>query len=279
MGLRMNFEFMHNSFIDIQYRKFNSLNNCEGFHIHDEYEIVYVINGHGCTFIEGNVHSYTMGDVILTKSSELHASLHDVSCIRILFDPTVIRDLTLKENNLLDFFDKRPRGCNNIIRTSFDEANLIQKITEDILGLSYNNPQNIEARLLIYFLELLHLLSTLYESYKDKSFQSAYSPHLREIIDYININYDKDLRLCKVCSEFYISPQHLNRLFKKTSGGTVHDYIVSQRLKRSKELLRDGHSVCDSCHLSGFKDYSNFIRLFKARIGTSPGKYARLHRK
>ncbi len=275
MGLEMNFESRNDPFIDIRYMKFDSPNKFHGFHIHDEYELIYVIDGIGYVFIEGNLQTYSKGDVILTKGSELHAPLSDALCIRILFDSAEIRSMSPKENDLLDIFDKRPRGFYNIVRGSCDEADLIMRSAEDMLGLSYKSCQRNDSGLLKSFLDLLRLLGKLYGSYRERSFQSIYSPHLREIIDHININFDKDLRLCTICSEFYISPQHLNRLFKKISGGSVHDYIVSRRLIRSKELLKSGHSVSESCSMSGFKDYSNFIRLFKAKTGMSPGKYAR----
>ncbi len=40
----------------------------------------------------------------------------------------------------------------------------------------------------------------------------------------------------------------------------------------------DGKNVSDACLMSGFNDYSNFIRSFKKKTGISPGHYAKTGR-
>jgi len=56
----------------------------------------------------------------------------------------------------------------------------------------------------------------------------------------------------------------------------LHEYIIFKRVARAKKLLMEGKSVTETCHLSGFNDYSNFIRTFKRTVGISPGKYSKI---
>ena len=58
-------------------------------------------------------------------------------------------------------------------------------------------------------------------------------------------------------------------------GMTLREYIISRRVEYAKKLLSEGKNVSEACELSGFGDYSNFIRTFTLIAGTSPGKYAR----
>jgi len=53
---------------------------------------------------------------------------------------------------------------------------------------------------------------------------------------------------------------------------------VVKRVALAKELLSQGHTVLEACHLSGFHDYSNFIRTFRQTTGYTPGQFKRLSR-
>ena len=65
----------------------------------------------------------------------------------------------------------------------------------------------------------------------------------------------------------------LNKLFKKHTGTNVYKYILYKRIQYAKNYLERGFSVQETCNLSGFNDYANFIKCFKNKMGLSPGKY------
>ncbi|WP_081743881.1 helix-turn-helix domain-containing protein [Eisenbergiella tayi] len=49
--------------------------------------------------------------------------------------------------------------------------------------------------------------------------------------------------------------------------------FFSKKTAAAKQLLAEGKTVTETCYLSGFNDYNNFIRTFKKITGTSPGQY------
>ena len=71
-----------------------------------------------------------------------------------------------------------------------------------------------------------------------------------------------------------LSYSHFRRLFKRMVGQPPHDYVLSCRVRAAAEVLRrGGRSVKEVADELGFKDLASFCRLFRKRMGLSPGRY------
>lgn len=73
-----------------------------------------------------------------------------------------------------------------------------------------------------------------------------------------------------------LSAWHLIRVFRKATGLTPHAWLVDQRVHRARQMLREGLSPGDAAALCGFSDQAHMTRLFKARLGVTPGQYRAL---
>src|SRR5580765_8006265 len=88
--------------------------------------------------------------------------------------------------------------------------------------------------------------------------------------NYINHNYDRDLNLDYLSHIRYTSKYHLLRLFKKYYGQTPKQYLTDKRIEKSKEYLKKGMKITDTCFAIGFEDPCSFSTLFKSRTGLTP---------
>ena len=70
-----------------------------------------------------------------------------------------------------------------------------------------------------------------------------------------------------------MSKSSLTRLFKDNLGVSPMEFVIRERLKRAKHLLRVTRSVKESCFGAGFNDVNYFVRLFKNREGITPGAF------
>lgn len=90
---------------------------------------------------------------------------------------------------------------------------------------------------------------------------------------YIDENYDQDLNLDFLSHIKFTSKFHLQRLFKRYYGLTPRQYLIDKRIEKSKEHLKNGMTVTETCYSVGFKSLGSFSQLFKTKTGYSPIAY------
>lgn len=91
--------------------------------------------------------------------------------------------------------------------------------------------------------------------------------------NYIDNNFDTDLNLEVISRLRFISKFHLLRLFKKHYGLTPRQYLIDKRIEKSKEQLKNGLSVTETCFTVGFESLGSFSTLFKTKTGKSPSAF------
>ncbi|MCL2181515.1 MAG: helix-turn-helix domain-containing protein [Treponema sp.] len=63
---------------------------------------------------------------------------------------------------------------------------------------------------------------------------------------------------------------HLNRIFSKEIGTTIHCYMQIKRLILARQEIRKGAGIEEAAYKTGFMDYSNFYRAYKSFFGMNP---------
>lgn len=86
---------------------------------------------------------------------------------------------------------------------------------------------------------------------------------------FIDNNFDKDLQLEFLSHVRFTSKFHLQRLFKRYYGLTPRQYLI----EKSKEFLKSGMSVTETCFAVSFESLGSFSKLFKTKTGKSPRSY------
>ena len=82
----------------------------------------------------------------------------------------------------------------------------------------------------------------------------------------------RNLTVSEVAEFAHYNSDHLNRVFRAEMGVTVKHYLVLRKLAEAQKYLCMGKSVKEACKLSGFNNYSNFLRTFKKYMGYTPGE-------
>lgn len=99
---------------------------------------------------------------------------------------------------------------------------------------------------------------------------------LQQVKDYIRDRLHQNIKLTDLATIAHISPYHFLRLFKQSLGITPHQYILQQRLARSKLLLQNPElTISDIATLVGFDDRNYFDRYFKQVVGITPNQFRR----
>ncbi len=93
------------------------------------------------------------------------------------------------------------------------------------------------------------------------------------IRNFIDTNFDTALNLDLLSHIRSVSKYHLLRLFKKYYGLTPRKYLIDKRIEKSKEHLKNGMTVTETCFAVGFNSLGSFSTLFKNKTGKSPVEF------
>ncbi|MDX6504471.1 MAG: hypothetical protein QOE29_1596, partial [Gaiellaceae bacterium] len=76
----------------------------------------------------------------------------------------------------------------------------------------------------------------------------------------------------------HLSPAHFSREFRRVFGETPHQYLLTRRLERAAELLRNtDRSVIEICLMVGLQSVGSFTTSFGRLFGRSPTAYRAAH--
>lgn len=249
-------------------------------HIHNHFEIYLFIEGETQFFIDGKFINLQKGNLLFIDNNQIHGpkppSEKGFDRILIHFSPNLARKLSTEKTSLLKPYEDK------ISITTLNGSDF-EKMKSLMLQLNdeYLSPSTFGHDLEIYSLMTRILLLGARCSF---SHPQKISPHhfpelISDLLLFIQENVSNpDLSIDLIAQEFAHSGIYLNRLFKQELGCSIYQYILLSRISAAKKYLEAGENVQSSCLLSGFNDYSNFIRTFKKITGMTPKQYAKLFR-
>ncbi len=94
---------------------------------------------------------------------------------------------------------------------------------------------------------------------------------VRTLADFIEDHLAERVTLDDLSSLVGISPFHLARSFRRTTGMAPHQFVLARRIELAKRLLMTtGRSVQDIAWTVGYENVSHFRRLFVRHLGVTP---------
>ncbi len=99
-------------------------------------------------------------------------------------------------------------------------------------------------------------------------------PELDRVLQFIENNLSKPISRQELARQAAFAPSYFSALFREATGTTIPEYINIRRVHRAKELLRQPETrVSTVCYAVGFRDLSNFNRVFKRVVGCTPREF------
>lgn len=253
------------------------------FHLHKKYEIYYEISGARRYYIEDSSYLINAGNIVLIGPDSVHktGSVDDMPHARyvINFNEEYLQELiaAFPDADLLSCFNS---GI-HVLTVSPKKQQRVEQLMARLWSSSgENTPQEIALRK-FRLGELLLTLNKYVMEAKDEISEPGRIRHktIDNIQEYISSHYTQQLTLSQIAAQFYISPHYLSRLFKKTTGLSLTEYINSVRLVAAKNLLENSnHKIANIGEEVGFTTTTHFSRVFKEGTGLSPQQYRKLYR-
>lgn len=93
-------------------------------------------------------------------------------------------------------------------------------------------------------------------------------------IDYIESHLNEKLNLEAVAEAVHYSKYHLHRMFVRTAGLTVHDYVQRRRLTEAAKLLvHSERPILEIALSAGYESQQSFTDIFRAVYKKPPNQY------
>lgn len=160
----------------------------------------------------------------------------------------------------------------NILNTASDNKRVKKLIRENI-----ENCESLEKNFAFEDCEIIgdiletHILMLL-KNCGDKN--KNINPLVENIKNYIHSNLEFDINISHIAELFHYNKVYIGRLFKRETGMSIKDYIVSQRIENAKILLENTDSrIIHISGKSGFNNVTYFNRMFKSIVGMTPKEY------
>ena len=246
-------------------------------HCHN-YMLTYVREGKATIKVEGRKYNLSSGDIIILNPSELFQTTTDNAIYheRISLSVSEAMFATFPDtcNTLFAPFYNRKKGVGNFIPAEKAQSCGIKSCLDEIL---LQLQSDTSATPLLAFCKIVELLNILNRECKtdieNDNPAVSLNPLISEVLKYLNLHYQEDLNIASVAEVFHINKYHLSHLFKEHMGMSLWSYVTFRRIQLFNELIRHNDSVENTCYLVGFKNYSNFFRLYKKYMKTTPTQY------
>ncbi len=245
---------------------------------HDHFEMVYIKKGNAFFQIEGIDVNMPPHSVIIIKPGRAHKFVvkSDVCELIVLsFTFKSQKDGLNSHVSLTDFIEYiEDDATGDFLFLPLSKKNDIIHVMNRILRERVKTQVFGDFLSCLLVMELFVLLS---RALKQEWEQSAKSRNLKlhELLniakEYIDSNYDKDLKLTKVASYIYLSDSYFAHSFKDKFGISPKSYILKVRIEASKEYLKNTDTkVADVAKIVGFSSQQRFNDIFKKHEGITP---------
>lgn len=253
------------------------------WHFHPEYELLYVIEGFGNSFVADNIEAFEAGDLALLGSNLPHFWKSDESFYNSE-DQKKMKYVVIQFSN--EFFKEAV--------SEYPEFRMIKELLErSAKGIRFSKKFSEKAKRKIFkvvrakgferallTLELLQYLAKTekYRLLAGELYQvekhDFTSDRLTKVMHFLNTSYRKKIELETVAEVAHLHPSAFCRYFKEKLGKSLSEFVNDMRISYACRLIIEGKmSVSQICYESGFNNLSNFNRIFKKHTGFTPTMY------
>ena len=255
------------------------------FHSHPEFELVYILESHGKRIIGNSVESFESGDMVFLGDDIPHVWLNDEIFYKGIN--------SLKAKAMVIYFSR------DLFGNSFyelPEAQEVKKfLSQGVKGVSITGQTNaIIAKkmekllkkkgfeVVMGLIEILFLLSKSKDLrfINDDSYVSVSDENkndrLAAVFQYVKTNYKEEISLDEISKIANLTPTSFCRMFKAKTKKAFVEYLNEIRVSNAcKYLIETDLGISEIAYECGYKTASNFNKLFKKLIGTTPKEYRR----
>lgn len=246
-------------------------------HWHKEFEINYILSGAGEFRCGERAVQAKEGDIFIICPNQIHSidSSGHVRYDTLVFSSDMLLSVT-EDRGSAEVITPLITGGRRI-DFPIDSANArykeIKTTTEEVIKLA---KLNCAVTDILLHSELLRLIWLLTESgaVSESGQAASDDPEIRTVIEYMTDNYCENITVKMLAEKAFLSKSYFMLRFREKTGMGAIEYLNRLRIRKVCGYLQAGGTSISSAAFScGFRNLSNFNRLFRRIVGTSPAEY------
>lgn len=251
-------------------------------HFHNEIEILYVRSGIFTAYNDSVSVSAKAGEIIFINSRVVHATRSEIdgtSTGLTQFDVSeIFRNHMQNVSKYFQYFlssSETPMYCFKKGDKKTDELN--QYINEILSEIS----EKKTAYEMYVKSSICKILGLLYRygiiQNEGAFFNSETVERILPALNYIDNNYQKEIKLDDLSKITNFNPNYFCRIFKKATNSSFTEYLNFVRVYKAEKLIVEGkNTISEIASLVGFSSLSYFNRIFKRYKGCTPSVYKKV---
>lgn len=257
------------------------VNYVSTYHVHDSmYEIYVFLEGDVSYYIDGKRYRLERGNLLIITPGTIHKafiqSMDSYKRLVLNVNENMLPALSSENTDLAK--ELRTYG-NQLFRLPESELLYLLNLSNTMYHIfeksyikrqepSFGDDLRLTSYLTIYLVQICCALR------KENAFVPCPTDEpMEQIARYIDRHLTGDLRLPMIANAFHMSKSSMCQKFRDYYNTSLGDYITTKRLVLSQKYLLEGKSISDSCYLSGFHDYTHYLKTFKKKCGLTPKEY------
>ena len=248
-------------------------------HFHEDYELCLTLNVRGKRILGNLVEDFTEKDLVITTPNVLHCYKRDDAFLNVRCEVVVIQ--FPKELPSWGIFDTdQLRNIRNLLCQPAPGRKFSEETAEAVRERLLRLPRTEGFEAVQLFFGILHELAcadrTQVELIGVQSSDSTlpHSRRINKIVQFVEKNYHHKISLEDVGELVGMSASSVSRFFKQRTRHNFWDYLNGFRIDRAAQMMIETeHTISEISYACGFNNISNFNRVFRERIGTTPSDY------
>ena len=232
------------------------------------YQLIhFVLEGKGELSIDYNTFELSQGDIFIIPAGKVayYKASHD--------DPWVYTWLNFLGTSSHTYVDQLLSSQKEkyIIRNK--NCQKYQELIQKIINIQGNSISEYLKSNSIF----LHIISLLFEDVEFNEDSWDKKSITDDIKFYLDMNYQKKIKIQDVASNFGIHPNYLTRVFREKFHTSPKQYLLDLKLKKASRLLvTTDYPINIIAQSLGFEDQLAFSKIFKKHYSISPTEYKKI---
>lgn len=246
-------------------------------HYHECFELILYVSADIEAYIDDTHYNLHTHDVLIVPPRKLHKIVYPQpqNYIRYVFyftgehiEKAFDSHKASKALNLFmdQTYQKASLSVREFLRINYIMRNMYEHISED---------QKQDMHLLnTYSSLILQELYIIFASRPPADTTNKILSPVEQILKYINDHYSENITLEELEEKFYLNKSYICRIFRKTMGISLINYIQHKRILEAQQmLLTTDASIINISLECGFSNLQHFYRVFKKMTDLTPNEY------